>query len=64
MAKEKISLNELSHLNRKEVTERARKFANRYCVGDGKKFHLKDYNTDDFPELSKEENAGYHVCTG
>jgi PPK2 family polyphosphate:nucleotide phosphotransferase len=24
-------------------------------VGDGKKFHLKDYNTDDFPELSKEE---------
>jgi PPK2 family polyphosphate:nucleotide phosphotransferase len=55
MAKEKISLYELSNLNRKELIERAKKLAKRYCVGDGKGFRLKDYNTDDFEELSEEE---------
>jgi PPK2 family polyphosphate:nucleotide phosphotransferase len=55
MDKEKILLNELSDLSRKELMDRAKKFAKRYCVGDGKGFRLKDYKTDDFEDLNKEE---------
>jgi PPK2 family polyphosphate:nucleotide phosphotransferase len=55
MAKIKLSLEELNNISRKELVERAKKFSKRYRVGDGKNFHLKDYNTDDFPELEKEE---------
>jgi PPK2 family polyphosphate:nucleotide phosphotransferase len=55
MAKETISLGDLNNLNRKEMIERARKFSKRYCIGDGKRFKLKDCNPDDFPDLSKED---------
>lgn len=55
MAKEKISLDELNNLSRKELIERAKKFSKRYCIGDGKNFQLKDHNPDDFPHLSKED---------
>lgn len=37
----------LKKLNKKELLERARKFSEKYCVGDGKDFKLKDWNTID-----------------
>ena len=39
-------LSEISNLNKKELIERAKKFSKNYCVGDGNKFKLKDYNTN------------------
>jgi PPK2 family polyphosphate:nucleotide phosphotransferase len=55
MAKERISLEEVSNLSKKELIEKAKSFAKGYCVGDGKKFHLKDYPTNDYPVLTKED---------
>ncbi len=55
MSKIKLSLEELNKISRPELVERAKQFSKRYCVGDGKNFHLKDYSTDDFPALEKEE---------
>jgi PPK2 family polyphosphate:nucleotide phosphotransferase len=36
---------DVSSLSKKELLKRAKKFADRYCVGDGEKFSLKDYPT-------------------
>ena len=55
MTKELISLEELKDLSREELIARAKKFAKRYCVGDGKNFRLKDYPTDDTRKLKKKE---------
>lgn len=33
-------------LSKKELINRARKFSKQYCIGDGEKFKLKDYDTD------------------
>jgi PPK2 family polyphosphate:nucleotide phosphotransferase len=55
MAKERIPLEEFENMSPKEQINRAKKFAKRYRVGDGEKFRLKDYPTDDFPELNKED---------
>jgi PPK2 family polyphosphate:nucleotide phosphotransferase len=41
---------ELKKLNKKDLIKRAKKFAKNYCVGDGKKFKLKDYST--VPKMS------------
>ncbi|MEO8210909.1 MAG: polyphosphate kinase 2 family protein [bacterium] len=38
-------LEKLESLSKKEIIERAKKFSNKYCVGDGKKFRLKDWKT-------------------
>ncbi len=55
MVKEIISLEDLKDMSREELVERAKKFAKRYCVGDGRDFRLKDYPTDDFGKLSKKD---------
>jgi PPK2 family polyphosphate:nucleotide phosphotransferase len=55
MGKEQITIEELNNLNRKELIEKEKSFSKRYCAGDGKKFHLKDYPTDEYPDLNKEE---------
>jgi len=55
MAKELISRDELNNLSRNELIKRAKKFAEDYCVGDGKDFKLNNYPTDNFPELKKKE---------
>ncbi|REG92204.1 polyphosphate kinase 2 family protein [Flavobacterium aquicola] len=36
---------DLSTLSKKELVQRAKKFSKQYCVGDGKGFKLKDYET-------------------
>jgi len=61
MAKEKISLEGLETISRKELIEQAKNFAKRYCVDDGKKFRLKDYPTNDFPNLDKEDKRAAKV---
>jgi hypothetical protein len=43
-------LEDLTTLSKKELIKRARKFSDKYCVGDGKKFRLKDY--DSKPKLN------------
>lgn len=55
MKKSLISRKELDSLSHKELIERAKDFAKQYCVGDGKNFSLKNYPTDDYPELKKNE---------
>jgi len=57
MAKKKNSLEGLQNLSRKELIERAKKLQEKYCIGDGQKFRLKDYPTDDFQDLNKEERS-------
>src|SRR5688572_243687 len=55
--KEKTStkIEDLTNLNKKELIKRAKKFSNRYCVGDGKKFKLKDYDTKPHVDLDRED---------
>ncbi len=55
MKKSMISRKELDSLSHKELIERAKDFAKQYCVGNGENFSLKDYPTDDYPELKKNE---------
>lgn len=55
MKKKSISLDEVNSLSKKELVERARKFSNSYCVGDGKNFKLKDYPTQDYHDIKKKE---------
>ncbi len=55
MKKSLISRKELDSLSHKELIERAKDFAKQYCVGNGENFRLKDYPTDDYPELKKDE---------
>lgn len=55
MKKKSISLEEVKALSKKELIERAKKFSQKYCAGNGSFFALKDYPTDDFPNLKKDE---------
>ena len=50
-----ISPGELDKLSGDELIGRAKNFAMRYNIGDGKNFSLKNYPTDDFPKLKKKE---------
>ncbi len=52
--KKKLLIN-INNLSKKELIERAKKFSSRYCVGDGKNFHLKDWDTGNNSDLSEEE---------
>src|SRR6188768_171317 len=49
------SLSDLPSKHRKELIEAAKKSSEQYCVGDGTKFRLKDYNTEPNFELGKED---------
>ena len=46
---------DLSSLSKKELIKRAKKFSERYCVGDGKKFKLKDYKSEPHFDLGKDD---------
>jgi PPK2 family polyphosphate:nucleotide phosphotransferase len=48
-------LEDLSSLSKKELIKRAKTFSKRYCVGDGKKFKLKDYKTNPHFDLGPED---------
>jgi PPK2 family polyphosphate:nucleotide phosphotransferase len=48
-------ITDLSSLSKKELIKRAKKFSKRYCVGDGKKFKLKDYKTKPHLDLGPED---------
>lgn len=48
-------LADLSSLSKKELIKRAKTFSKRYCVGDGKKFKLKDYKTNPHFDLGPED---------
>ncbi|HEY5746160.1 MAG TPA: polyphosphate kinase 2 family protein [Chryseolinea sp.] len=45
----------LESLSKKDLIKRARKFAKKYCVGDGKKFRLKDYTSKPDVSLARED---------
>src|SRR5436190_8456878 len=49
------TMNDLPSKSTKELVERAAKFSRRYCVGDGDKFRLADYNTEASFDLGKED---------
>lgn len=53
--KKSIKVANLSSLSKKELIKRAKTFSERYCVGDGKKFRLKDYKTQPHIDLGKED---------
>jgi len=46
---------DLSTLSKKELIKRAKKFSERYCVGDGRNFKLKDYKSEPHLDLGKED---------
>lgn len=48
-------INDLKNLSKKELVIRAKKFAKKYYVGDGKKFRLKDYSTQPKMTLGPED---------
>ncbi|HEX6889552.1 MAG TPA: polyphosphate kinase 2 family protein [Chryseolinea sp.] len=48
-------LENLPNLSKKELIKRAKKLSKKYCVGDGKKFRLKDYTSKPIADLSSED---------
>jgi PPK2 family polyphosphate:nucleotide phosphotransferase len=50
-------LADLKSLSKKELIQRAKTFSKRYCVGDGKKFKLKDYKTKPHLDLGAEDKS-------
>jgi len=50
-----ISSDELNKLTSDELVVRAKKFAKRYFIGDGKNFNIKNHPTNDFPKLKKKD---------
>jgi PPK2 family polyphosphate:nucleotide phosphotransferase len=48
-------LEDLTNLSKKELIKRAKKFSKNYCVGDGEKFRLKDYDTEPEIDLGPED---------
>jgi PPK2 family polyphosphate:nucleotide phosphotransferase len=48
-------MTDLKKLSKKELIKRAKKFAKRYCAGDGKKFKLKDFQTTPKMNLGPED---------
>ncbi len=57
MAKKTILTEDISKLNGRELIKRAKNYARQYCVGDGKEFKLKDYPTDDHPDVNKNDKT-------
>ena len=55
VSKASLKLEEVNSLGKKDLKERARKFAKQYCVGDGEKFQLKKYRTDPETDLGPED---------
>lgn len=55
--KEKMTerLEDLTNLSKKELIKRAKKFSKKYCVGEGEKFKLKDYDTEPDLDLGSED---------
>jgi len=45
----------LEAVGKKELIKRAKKFSEKYCVGDGNKFRLKDYDTKASFELAQDD---------
>jgi len=60
MSKHKDDNNSMNEISRKELIAEARKLAERYRVGDGKKFRLKDYDTKDKSGLFNEDKTLAH----
>ncbi len=52
---DKERLEDFNSLGKKERIERAKKFSKSFCVGDGKSFKLKDYDTDSDLDLNKKD---------
>lgn len=52
---EEEQLNDIKNLSKKDLIKRAKKFAKNYCVGDGKKFKLKDCRTEPKMNLGPED---------
>lgn len=55
MAKKRITIEEVNKLSEGELIEGARNLSGLYCVGEGKNFKLKDYPTNDSPDMKKKE---------
>ena len=53
--KRKVDLENLSSLSKKELIKQAKKFSKKYCVGDGKNFKLKDYDSKPSLDLGTED---------
>ncbi len=53
--KKSSKIADLSSLSKKELIKRAKTFSERYCVGDGKKFKLKDYKSEPHLDLGKDD---------
>lgn len=49
------NLNRLESMSSKKLIDQAKKFANKFCVGDGDKFKLKDYSTNPKLEWGSED---------
>jgi PPK2 family polyphosphate:nucleotide phosphotransferase len=54
-SKAKANMESLEQGGMKELIKRAKKFSNNYCVGDGAKFRLKDYDTKANFDLGSED---------
>lgn len=52
---ETLTVKSLKKMSDKELISRAKKFSKRYCVGDGKKFKLKDYSSKPKMSLGPED---------
>jgi PPK2 family polyphosphate:nucleotide phosphotransferase len=53
--KRKVDLENIASLGKKEIIKRAKKFSKRYCVGDGRNFSLKDYDSKPGADLGAED---------
>ena len=49
--KNSSKVTDLGKLSKKELIKRAKKFSERYFVGDGKKFKLKNFRTEPHLDL-------------
>jgi PPK2 family polyphosphate:nucleotide phosphotransferase len=53
--KKSADFENLASLSKKEIIKRAKKFSKKYCVGDGEKFSLKDYDSKPGMDLDAED---------
>ena len=53
--KRKVDLENLASLSKKELIKQAKKFSKKYCVGDGRNFKLKDYDSKPSLDLGSED---------
>ena len=51
----KVKLKKLSKVGKGDLIKRAKKFSEKYCVGDGEKFQLKNFSTEPDMELGSED---------